>query len=428
MVSAKKKELVQNLIKQIQSYPIVGLVNMENLPAQQLQNMRAMLREKGVQIVMTRKKLIQLALKDSKLEGIDNLTEKIIGMPALILSKDNPFTLYNTLQKNKSPAPAKAGQTAPNDIIVKGGPTSFAPGPIISELGAVGIKTKVDGGKLTIISDVVVAKEGDVITPALAEMLKRLDIQPVEVGLNLVAVWENGTIFAAKQLHVDEEEYMQNFIQAAQWAMNLAIETAYPTADTMGLLLQKASREAKAVALDQNIVNDDTKEEILAKAEAQAVSVKDAGSIEVGAAPVKKAEEPKAEEPKVEEPVVEPTVEEPKAEEPKVEEAPVEEPVAEPVVEAPKAEEPVVEEKPVEEEKKEEPVAEESTPEMKSEEDILEAMKNIPDEKIELGGSTSEKQSQADFHPKQGDVSTNQAQELLEKLQKEGTLRDTEEK
>ena len=414
MVSAKKKELVQNLIKQIQSYPIVGLVNMENLPAQQLQNMRAMLREKGVQIVMTRKKLIQLALKDSKLEGIDNLTEKIIGMPALILSKDNPFTLYNTLQKNKSPAPAKAGQTAPNDIIVKGGPTSFAPGPIISELGAVGIKTKVDGGKLTIISDVVVAKEGDVITPALAEMLKRLDIQPMEVGLNLVAVWENGTIFAAKQLHVDEEEYMQNFIQAAQWAMNLAIETAYPTADTMGLLLQKASREAKAVALDQNIVNDDTKEEILAKAEAQAVSVKDAGSIEVGAAPVKKAEEPKAEEPKVEEPVVEPTVEEPKAEEPNVEEVPVEEPV--------------VEEKPVEEEKKEEPVAEESTPEMKSEEDILEAMKNIPDEKIELGGSTSEKQSQADFHPKQGDVSTDQAQELLEKLQKEGTLRDTEEK
>ena len=458
MVSAKKKELVQNLIKQIQSYPIVGLVNMENLPAQQLQNMRAMLREKGVQIVMTRKKLIQLALKDSKLEGIDNLTEKIIGMPALILSKDNPFTLYNTLQKNKSPAPAKAGQTAPNDIIVKGGPTSFAPGPIISELGAVGIKTKVDGGKLTIISDIVVAKEGDVITPALAEMLKRLDIQPMEVGLNLVAVWENGTIFAAKQLHVDEEEYMQNFIQAAQWAMNLAIETAYPTADTMGLLLQKASREAKAVALDQNIVNDDTKEEILAKAEAQAVSVKDAGSIEVGAAPVKKAEEPKTEEKPVEEekkeePVVEPTVEESKAEEPveeakaeepveeakakePVEEAKAKEPVAEPVVEESKAEEPVEEAKAeepvaepvVEEAKVEEPVAEESTPEMKSEEDILEAMKNIPDEKIELDVPTSEKQSQSGFHPKQGDVSTDQAQELLEKLQKEGTLRDTEEK
>ena len=434
MVSAKKKELVQNLIKQIQSYPIVGLVNMENLPAQQLQNMRATLRKKDVQIVMTRKKLIQLALKDSKLEGIDKLTEKIKGMPALILSKDNPFTLYGTLQKNKSPAPAKAGQTAPNDIIVKAGPTSFAPGPIISELGAVGIKTKVDGGKLTIIDDVVVAKEGDEITAALAEMLKRLDIQPMEVGLDLVAVWENGTIFGAKQLHIDEEEYMQNITQAAQWAMNLAMDTGYPTAETIALLLQKASREAKTVALEQNIVNDDTKEEILAKAEAQAVSVKDAGSIEVGAAPVKKAEEPKTEEP---------VVEEPKVEEPKVEEATVEEPVAEPVVEEPKAEEPVeeepvvetpveepkAEEKPVEEEKKEEAVAEESKAEEKpSEEEIKKAMENIPDEKIELDVSTQEKQSQTDFHPKQGDVSTDQAQELLSKLQKEGTLRDNEEK
>ena len=452
MVSAKKKELVQNLIKQIQSYPIVGLVNMENLPAQQLQNMRATLRAKDVQIVMTRKKLIQLALKDSKLEGIDKLTEKIKGMPALILSKDNPFTLYGTLQKNKSPAPAKAGQTAPNDIIVKAGPTSFAPGPIISELGAVGIKTKVDGGKLTIIDDVVVAKEGDEITAALAEMLKRLDIQPMEVGLDLVAVWENGTIFGAKQLHIDEEEYMQNITQAAQWAMNLAMDTGYPTAETIALLLQKASREAKTVALEQNIVNDDTKEEILAKAEAQAVSVKDAGSIEVGAAPVKKAEEPKTEEPvveepkveepkveeaTVEEPVAEPVVEEPKAEEPVVEEPVVEtpveepkaeEPVAEPVVETP-VEEPKAEEKPVEEEKKEEAVAEESKAEEKpSEEEIKKAMENIPDEKIELDVSTQEKQSQTDFHPKQGDVSTDQAQELLSKLQKEGTLRDNEEK
>jgi large subunit ribosomal protein L10 len=42
--------------------------------------------------------------------------------------------LYKILQKSKSSAPAKAGQTAPNDIYVKAGKTSFAPGPIIGEL------------------------------------------------------------------------------------------------------------------------------------------------------------------------------------------------------------------------------------------------------------------------------------------------------
>jgi large subunit ribosomal protein L10 len=405
MVSEKKKQLVQDLVKEIKSYSIVGLVNMESLPAQQLQNMRAMLREKDIKIVMTRKKLISLALKESKLDNVAQLEDQIKGMPALIFSKDNPFTLYSILQKNKSKAPAKAGQTAPNDIVVKAGMTSFAPGPIISELAAVGIKTKVTDGKLEIVGDVVVAKEGDPITAKLAENLKRLDIQPMEVGLDLVAVWENGTIFAAKQLHVDEQEYFDNFVQAAQWATNLAMETAFPTTETTELLLQKAFREAKAVALEQNIMNDVTKDEILGKAEAQALSVKSEGKIEVGAAPVK--EEPA--------PVEEPKEEPAPVEEPKEESAPVEEPKEEP---AP-AEEPKEEPAPVEEPKEEEKV--EPVEEKPTEEEIKKAMENIPDEKIEINQSKQEEESE--LHPKQGDVSTDQAQELLEKLQKEGTLR-----
>ena len=274
MASQQKKDLVQKLIAQIKEYPIVGLVNMESLPAQQLQKMRAMLRNKDVQIVMTRKKLIVRALTESGKENIAALTEKVKGMPALLFSKDNPFTLNAIIQKNKSEAPAKAGQILPNDVEVKAGPTNFAPGPIISELASVGIKTKVEDGKLAIIADTTVAKEGDVVSTKLAETLKRLDIQPMEIGLDLVAVWENGLVFNAKQLHIDETEYMQKITQAAQWAMNLAIESAYTTAETTEILLQKAFRESKTLGLEQNIVNDVTRDDILAKADRQAQSVK----------------------------------------------------------------------------------------------------------------------------------------------------------
>ena len=143
MVSDTKKKLVQELVRAIKEYPIVAIVNFENLPAQQLQKMRAMLREKGVIISMARKRLITLALKESKNSDIEKLIEKIKGMPALLFSKDNPFSLYATLQRNKSEAPAKAGQTSPKEIVVKAGATNFAPGPIISELATVGIKTKI---------------------------------------------------------------------------------------------------------------------------------------------------------------------------------------------------------------------------------------------------------------------------------------------
>ena len=274
MASELKKQLVKQLVHDIEHYPIVGVVNLEHLPAPQLQTMRSMLKSKGVKLSMARKNLLFLALSQSKKKDLDQLSAKVKGMAALLFTKENPFALNSLIVKNKSEAPAKAGQTAPRDIVVRAGPTSFAPGPIISELAAVGIKTKVNAGKLEIIQDVTVAKEGDAISAKLAETLKRLDIKPMEVGLNLVAVWEDGLVFSAKQLYVDEKEYAQNFAQAATWAMNLAVEAAYPTLETTELLLQKAFREAKAVGVEYVIVNKDTSDEIIARSERQALSLK----------------------------------------------------------------------------------------------------------------------------------------------------------
>ncbi|HIG92724.1 TPA: 50S ribosomal protein L10 [Candidatus Woesearchaeota archaeon] len=280
MPSEIKKKLVQQIIKDVKEYPIVGVVDLQNLPAPQLQVMRSLLLKKQIKIIMARKRLLQLALKEVKKDNLMQLSDKIKGMPALIFSKDNPFTLYGIIQKNKSDASAKAGQTAPRDIVVKAGPTSFAPGPVISELAAVGIKTKVEGGKLAIISDTTVVKEGEVISAKVAETLKRLDIKPMEIGLNVVAVWENGIIFLSKQLHIDEAEYAHNVAQAAQWAINLAVEAVYLTADTTETILQKAFREAKTLSVESSFITELTAGDILAKAEAEAVSVQESAGIE----------------------------------------------------------------------------------------------------------------------------------------------------
>jgi len=266
MVSEAKKKLVQQLTAEIKEYPIVGVVNLT-------------LAKRGVKIRMARKRLLQRALDESQKKNIQQLRERIKGMPAIILCKDNPFALYATIQKNKSEAPAKGGQVAPRDIIVKAGPTSFAPGPIISELAAVGIKTKVEAGKLAIMTDTTVAKEGQVISAKLAEVLKRLDIKPMEIGLDLVAVWEDGFIFDSKHLHIDEAEFARNVTQAAQWAMNLAVEMAYACKDTADVLLQKAFKEAKAVAMDAAYISDETKDELLAQSEREALSVKEEANL-----------------------------------------------------------------------------------------------------------------------------------------------------
>jgi len=274
-VAQYKKENVNVLVKLFKEYPIVGALNVESLPAPQFQKMRAQLRGK-VHITMTKRRLMKLAIEKVKGEkkGIENIVPHLKGMPALLFTKENPFTIYKLISKSKSPAPAKAGQTAPKDIIVRAGPTPFAPGPIIGELGAARIKTGVEGGKVAIKEDSVVVKEGQVIKPNIASILSRLGIEPMEIGLDITAIFEDGAIYERKILAVDEEEYLRNITQAHQWSFNLAVEAGIFTKETTEFLVVKAVNESKALAREANILADEMVEEILGKAEREMKALK----------------------------------------------------------------------------------------------------------------------------------------------------------
>lgn len=249
-----KKEVVAKLVSLMMDYPIIGAVNMENLPAPQLQTMRSRLRD-SVEIVMTKRRLIKIAIEQAKQKkpGIEKLEQYLYGMPALLFTKGNPFALNKTLQQNKSPAPAKGGQTAPRDIIIPAGPTPFAPGPIIGEFGAIGVKAGVEGGKVAVKVDSVVARAGEKIKPKVAELLTRLGIQPMEVGLDLVAAYENGIIYTKDILSVDDKEYLGRLSNASRHSFNLAMFVAYPTKMTIPHLIGKAANESKAIGRSQRI-------------------------------------------------------------------------------------------------------------------------------------------------------------------------------
>ena len=281
-VADYKKEIVSKLVDLITEYPIIGIVNMENLPAPQLQTMRAQLRGKFF-ITMTKRRLIKLAIDQTKSnkKGIEQLESHLGGEPALIFTKENPFKLSRTLQRSKSPAPAKAGQTAPRDITVNKGATSFAPGPIIGELALAGIKSGVEGGKVAIKEDTVVVKAGEKIKPKVAEILLRLGVQPMEVGLDLVAVYENGLIYTRDILSVDEKEYMARLSNASRWAFNLANFISYPTKETIRLLIGKAHNDAKNLGVTQNIFDKGIIDLLVGKAQQQMLSLKDGANIQI---------------------------------------------------------------------------------------------------------------------------------------------------
>lgn len=273
-VNKEKAQAVAQITALAKKYPIVAVVNVEGLPTPQLQTMRESLRG-SVEILMTKKRLIRIMFDKVKADkaGIEVMSAQLKGMPALLFTTESPFKLYKTLQQKKSNAPAKAGQIAPRDIVVPAGPTGFAPGPVIGELGAIGIKAGIDAGKVVIKQNATVTKEGQTITPQVAAMLSRLNILPMEVGLDLVAAYENGLVYDRNVLSVDEKQYVENLVTAHRWATNLAVEAGVYTPETTTLLIAKAHTQSRALALSQAIMAEGVKELIIAKAEAQARSV-----------------------------------------------------------------------------------------------------------------------------------------------------------
>ena len=289
-VAESKKKIVKEFCDLVNSYPVIGVVDMENLPTAQLQKMRGQLRGKVV-IRMTKRRFMNIVLdkvKDNK-KGIEEMKNYLTGMPALLFTKDDPFKLAKTLKRSMSTAPAKQGQVAPKDIIVSAGPTPFSPGPVISELASAGIKTGIENGKIVVKSDAVVVKKGNKVSAAIAGILVRLGVEPMNVGLNLTAVYDNGTIFTRDVLNIDEEEFIKKIKISYNSAIGLALELSFLTKETTEIMIAKAFREAKSLALSQNIMADGVKEEIMAKANKEMLALK--SKLNISDAPKEKPEE-----------------------------------------------------------------------------------------------------------------------------------------
>lgn len=266
-VAEWKKETVQDLRGIITGNKTVAIVRIDRIPGAQLQSIRSKLRG-DVQLMVAKKTLIKLAIEGSKEEkkGIEGLTSLIEGQAALIGTNMNPFKLFKLLASNIQPMPAKGGETAPHDIVIKAGETSFPPGPIVGELGKVGIPASIDKGKVMIKKDATPVKKGAVISKELAQVLTKLEVFPFTAGITVDGAYEDGLLYRSKDLDIDLDAYRNNLTAGIQSAFNLAVFTAYATPFTAVPIIQKARMQALSLAVFAGIVNKDSANLILSKA------------------------------------------------------------------------------------------------------------------------------------------------------------------
>ena len=273
-VASWKKDAVNNLAKRIAKSKVVGVIDVRGVPAPAFQTMRTNLRDRA-EIVMLKNTLLKIALqqaaKDRK--GLDKLVEAVDGQCALVTSSLNPFRLFKQLDATKTRMPARGGEVAPDDIEIKAGDTPFKPGPVVGELQKAGLPAAIEQGKVIIKKDKVLVKKGDKIPRDVALVLSKLEIFPLTVGLNLHAAFEDGMIYKKDVLAVDDAEYMARIQRAAFGALNLSVFIAFPTKQSIRLMLAKAHMNSLNLAVNAEIANKDTIKIMLSKANLQMLSL-----------------------------------------------------------------------------------------------------------------------------------------------------------
>lgn len=254
---------------------VVGIVEVGGIPAPQMQHMRKNLY--GIATIRSAKNnFIHRALDDAEkqVKGISGLKESITGQTAIIATDMSPFRLFAQIKSTRTMAPAKGGETAAHDIEVKAGDTPFKPGPIVGELQKAGIPAAIQEGKVAIREDKVIVPEGEKIPADVAQMLTRLEIFPIEIGMDLHAVFEDGSIFKSDVLDIDIDEIIGRMKQASTNALNLAIEAGWYTKLTIRPLIIKAHNNALTLAMEQGILTKDTIKNLLSKAHANMLALK----------------------------------------------------------------------------------------------------------------------------------------------------------
>lgn len=271
---AWKREEVEQIKELASSHELIGLVDIYGIPAKQFQQIRRNLHGDAI-VKVARNTLVAHAFKE--LGGqFEHLNEKVTEHSALIFAAGNPFKLYKSLEQTKTKRAAKAGEVTPEDIVVPAGPTHFKPGPIVGELNSAGIPAAIDGGKVKIKTTKTVVKAGEAVNAKQADVLIKLDIKPMPVGLNLTAVCYEGEIYLPNVLAIDDEAYKAKITLAASQAFNLAVNATVPTASAAVTEAQiaKAVREARNLGVEAPIYEKGVIEMIIGKAYRQACALK----------------------------------------------------------------------------------------------------------------------------------------------------------
>lgn len=259
----------------LKEYKSIGIASLKKVRASQLQELKKSMTGK-VYLRVLKNTLIKLAIEEMNQAELKELEAYLEGSNVFLFTDLNPFKLALLLERGKVKTTAKSGDIAAEDVVIPASNTGQPPGPVISQLNAVGLPTRIESGSVWVSKDTLVVRKGEVINERLAGVLSKLGIKAVELGISMRAVFDNGLIITGDQLKVDVAATKKNVETSNQEAFALALSIGYATKETIKPLLQTAHQKAVALSIGAAIPTKETIADLIRKATAEMNSLNSA--------------------------------------------------------------------------------------------------------------------------------------------------------
>ena len=160
-----------------------------------------------------------------------------------------PFSSWSPLlSQTESKTAAKVGATAPCDVTVPAGPTGCDPSQI-SFFHALNISTKIQKGQIEIVKDVKVCTKGQPVGNSEATLLQKLNIRPFMYGMEIVAVYDDGSILAPEVVALSPNDILEKFRRAASNISALSLSLGLVNDASAPHILANAFKNLAAISL-----------------------------------------------------------------------------------------------------------------------------------------------------------------------------------
>jgi len=251
----KKGEYFSKLVGLLQEYHKILIVLCDNIGSSHMQRIRQALRGQAV-LLMGKNTMMRRAIRMHLDENPDweGLLPYITGNIGLVFTNDPDLRrIRDVCLGSKVPAAAKAGIKAPSDVIVPKGLTQLEPTKT-SFLQALNIASKINKGTIEILQDVQLIKKGDKVGSSEATLLQMLDIRPFEYGLQMIAVYDTGSVIDADVLDMTDRDILSKFAVGIANVASLSLGVSFPTVASFPHIFLNAYKNVLAIALGTDYV------------------------------------------------------------------------------------------------------------------------------------------------------------------------------